>query len=61
MEPSRTRELEEFYFCVLGKSRLQWKEATGTNNGSKPHLVFVADMEGEREDVLSKRHSPDQG
>ena len=61
MEPSRTRELEEFYSHVLIKSRLQWKEATGANNMSKPHLVYVADMEGERGDVLSKRHSPDQG
>ena len=70
MEPSQTRQLEEFYSCVLSKSRLQWKlEATaGPNNGAaardgglKPHLVYVADMEGEREDVLSKRHLPDLG
>ena len=68
MEPSRMRQLEEFYSCVLSKSRLQWKlEATaGPNNGAagdgglKPHLVFVADMEGEREEALSKRHAPDQ-
>ena len=68
MEPSRTRQLEEFYSCVLRKSRLQWKlEATaGPNNGAagdgglKPHLVYVADMEGEREEALSKRHAPDQ-
>jgi len=68
MEPSRTRQLEEFYSRVLSKSRLQWRlEATaGPNNGAgdgglKPHLVYVADMEGEREDVLSKRHLPDLG
>ena len=29
--------------------------------GEKPHLVYVADMEGERKDVLVKRHAPDQG
>ena len=64
MEPSRTRELEEFYSRVLSKSRLQWKQqptAGARDSGLKPHLVYVADMEGEREEVLSKRHSPDQG
>ena len=69
MEPSRTLQLEEFYSRVLSKSRLQWKEAaTGSNNSGgardsvlKPHLVYVADMEGEREEVLVKRHSPDKG
>ena len=62
MEPSRTRELEAFYSRVLSKSRLQWKQAAGARDGGlKPHLVYVADLEGEREEVLSKRHSPDQG
>ena len=64
MEPSRTRELEAFYSRVLSKSRLQWKQeatAGARDGGLKPHLVYVADMEGEREEVLSKRHSPDQG
>ena len=64
MEPSRTRELEAFYSRVLSKSRLQWKQlgaAAGARDGGlKPHLVCVADMEGEREEVLAKRHSPDR-
>ena len=65
MEPCRTRQLDAFYSRVLGKSRLQWKmpESAGSarETGEKPHLVYVADMEGERKDVLVKRHAPDQG
>ena len=65
MEPCRTRQLDAFYSRVLGKSRLQWKmpESAGgaRETGEKPHLVYVADMEGERKDVLVKRHAPDQG
>ena len=65
MEPSRTLQLEEFYSTLLSKSRLQWNgngsKAVARDSGLKPHLVYVADMEGEREEVLSKRHSPDKG
>merc|ERR1712181_167091 len=65
MEPSRTLQLEEFYSTLLSKSQLQWngngsKAAGARDSGLKPHLVYVTDMEGEREEVLSKRHSPDK-
>ena len=62
MEPSRTLQLEEFYSTLLSKSRLQWNgsKAGARDSGLKPHLVYVADMEGERAEVLSKRHSPDK-
>jgi len=43
---------------------VQWKQLGATagarDGGLKPHLVCVADMEGEREEVLAKRHSPDR-
>ena len=65
MEPSRTHQLGAFYSRVLSKSRLQWKMAAGSTgereSGLQPHLVYVADMEGERAEVLAKRHAPDRG
>ena len=66
MEPSRTHQLGAFYSRVLSKSRLQWKMAAGSTGeregaGLQPHLVYVADMEGERAEVLAKRHVPDRG